>query len=222
VAVYLALAVVVGLGSAALAWSQARRTAAPTGGDPAALAKALKRVPVGERLAELQRRTAPGTWEHELAVDALAAPDESARVAAVNLALAEVEHTLTMGAGWPRAGVRIALLGAAFLAFAAYVGGNGQVQAPLVIVAVGALAALTSVEAGRSAERNAARQRVAIDELIAAALGDPLEAADRATHSSARWRGAEAQVARTPAPGGGRREPGPARRLRRRGPGGGS
>ena len=202
-----ALAVIVGLGSAWLAWSQARRAAAPMGGDPAAVTLALKRLPVGDRLAELQRRAAPGTWQHELADEALAARDEAARVRAINLALSEVEHALTKGAGWPRAGVRIALLGAALLAFAAYIAGDGQVKGPLVIVAVGGIAALTCVEAGRSAQRNATRQRQAIDELVAAVLGDTLRASDAAS-----CRTAPGHRGRSPAA--------PERRLRRRSGGG--
>jgi hypothetical protein len=194
-----ALAVVVGLGAAALAFRQAQRAGAPTGNDTAALARALRSVPPGDRLAELQRRAAPGTWEHDLAADVLAASGDDARVAAVNLALAEVEHTLAEGAGWPRAGVRIALLGAGCLAFAAFISGGGTLQGPLVVLAVGGLSALACFEAGKSAARSAARQRAAIDELIVAVFGaaPPGDAASRRT------------VAGRPAPG---RPPGPRRR----------
>jgi hypothetical protein len=202
------LAVLVGVGAAWLAWTQARRAAAPTGSDPAALTLALKRLPAGERLAELRRRAAPGTWEHELAVEAIAATDEAARVGVVNLALAEAEHALTRGAGWPRAAVRIALLGAALLAFAAYIGGSGGVKAPLAILGIGGIAALTCVEARRSAQRNATRQRRAIDELVAATLGETVRAADAASCRTA------------PAARG--RPAGPERRQRRRGFGAGS
>jgi hypothetical protein len=180
-AAFLALAVLAGIGSAMLAWSQVRRAAAPTGGDPAALAVALKRFPVAERLHELHRRALPGSWEHDLAAEALAAPGEPARVAAVNLALSEVEHALTQGAMWPRTGIRIALLCAGVLAFAAYLSDTSQIKWSLCIVGIGAVAALTCVEAARSALRHAERQRQAIDELVAAAFGDiPREAKDDA------------------------------------------
>jgi Flp pilus assembly protein TadB len=171
VILWVALAVVAGLGAATLAFRQAWRAAAPTGNDTAALARALRRVPIGDRLAEVQRRAPAGTWEHELAAEVLTANGDDARVATVNLALAEVEHTLTEGAGWPRAGVRIALLVAGCLAFAAYISGGGALQGPLVVLAIGGLSALVCFEAGKSAARSAARQREAIDELIATLFG---------------------------------------------------
>jgi hypothetical protein len=175
-AVFLAIAVLVGIGVAALSWSQVRRSAAPTGGDPAALALALKRVPAKERLGELSRRARPGSWEHELAAEALAAPDDVARLAAMNLALAAVAHALTAGALWPRTGVRIALLGAALCGFAAYVAEGGPSKWLLAIVLIGGVAVFACVEAGLRAARNATRQRRAIDELIAVAFDDMVKA----------------------------------------------
>ncbi len=170
-AVFLGLAVVVGVGSAALGWQQARRAAMAVRGDTVSLALALEKLPQSERLAELDRRSQPGTWEHELATEALAAPEPGAQVAAVNLVLAEVEHALTSGAGWPRAGVRIALLGAALLAFLSFLDGS-PIQWSIGIIAVGATAALTCLEAGRSAARSATKQREAVDKLVAAVFGD--------------------------------------------------
>ncbi len=169
---FVALAAVVGLGAVALSWSQARRAAAPTGGDPTALALALRRLPVSERLGELLRRTSPGSWEHDLAAEALVAPDDAARIAAMNLALAEVEHALTEGGLWPRTGVRIALFGAALCGFAAYFADGGWSKRVLAILLIGAGAALACVEAGQRAARHATRQRRAIDELIGAVFAD--------------------------------------------------
>jgi hypothetical protein len=186
-----------------LAWSQARRAAAPTGGDPAALALALKRVPQAERLRELHRRAPPGSWEAELAAEALAAQTETGRVAAVNLALSEVEHTLSRGAAWPRTGIRIALLGAGFFAFAAYLYDQDQFKWSLGIVGIGVVAALSCVEASRSAERHATKQRRAIDDLVAATFGD-LDREDP---------GAPRQAATAHRPG----AAGPGARQRRRG-----
>jgi hypothetical protein len=196
-AVFLALAVIVGVGSAVLAWSQVCRATTPTKGDPAALAVALRRVPAGTRLRELQRRAERGSWEHELAVEALDTPDEPARVAVVNLALAEVEHRLSEGADWPRTSLRIALLGAALLAFIARIVDRDQSRWSLAILAVGGLAALSCLEARRSAERHAAKQRRAVDDLVAAVFSDGLRArglgrgaliATRALERRARWR----------------------------------
>lgn len=170
--VFIALAALVGIGAAALAWTQARRAAAATGEDLAPLTLALKRVHVEERLGELLRRSTPGSWVHELATEALAAPNGSARVAVVNLAISDAEHALSRGAGWPGAALRIALLGAGLLTFAAYLYGDGELKAPLAVVGIGVVAAFTCVEAGRSARRNAERQRRAIDELVATAMGE--------------------------------------------------
>jgi hypothetical protein len=181
VILWVALAVVAGLGAAALAFRQARRAAAPTGNDTAALARALRRVPIGDRLAEVQRRAPAGTWEHELAAEVLAASGDDARVATVNLALAEIEHTLTEGAAWPRAGVRIALLAAGCLAFAAYISGEGALRGPLLVLAIGGVSALACFEAGRSAARSAARRREAVDALIAALFGAAPPAGDAAS-----------------------------------------
>lgn len=177
-AVFFGLAVLVGVGSAALAWSQARRVAALTRADPAALALALKRIPVEKRLGELLRRAEPGSWEHELAAEVLAAPSDSAKLAAVNLALGDVEHALARGAGWPRAGVRIALLGDVLLGAVAYLADATQVRSSLGMAAIGVVSALTCIEAARSAERNAAKRRRGIDELVAATFGDGLKAAE--------------------------------------------
>jgi hypothetical protein len=190
--VFFALAVMVGAGTAVLAWSQVRRAAAPTKGSPATLAATLQRLPPETRLQELRRRTEPGSWEHQLAADALDAPDEAVRAVVVNLALAEVEHELSQGAGWPRASVRIALLGATLLAFVARLADEDQSSWSLAIGAVGGLAALSCMEARRSADRHAVAQRRAIDDLVATTFGERLNAAAaaprRALERRARWR----------------------------------
>jgi hypothetical protein len=166
--------VIVGVASAALAWRQAQRAAAATGTDLTSLVASLRRVPAGERLTELHRRAEPGSWEHDLASEAVAAQSPDAQVGAVNLALSEADHALTHGADWPRSGIRIALLGAAFLAFAQYLFGSGELKWSLSIVAIGGVAALICVEAGRSARRSVLRQRRAIDDLVAVVFGDAL------------------------------------------------
>jgi hypothetical protein len=171
-AVLLALAVLLGAGATSLAWSQARRTSVGIAGDYAALTVALKRLPIAERLGELARRAEPGSWEHALAVEALAAADGAAQVAVVNLALAEVEHTLTEGAAWPRTGVRIALLGPGSLATVAYLDEADQTRWWASMVAIGCVAAVACFEAGRISQRNAEHRRRAIDELVAATFGD--------------------------------------------------
>lgn len=168
--VCLVLSVLLGAGCAALGWSQVRRILGVMRADPVALTVALKKVPAPDRAHELQRRTEPGTWEHELAESALAVPGEDAGIAAVNRALADIDHALSQGARWPSTALRLSLMGAGLLAVAAFVADPGQVKWPAAILASGGVAALTCVEAGRSAERNLERQRKAIDALVAVAF----------------------------------------------------
>jgi hypothetical protein len=165
--------VLVGLSAMGLAWGHVRRVTGATSADPASLAIALKRVPAADRLAELQRRAAPGSWEHGLATDALAAPVEEAKVAAVNLALSDVEHAMIRTARWPRTALRIALLGAGVLGFSAYIEDPDHLKWALATVAVGGAAAVGCVEARRSGERALDRQRRGVDALVAAALALP-------------------------------------------------
>jgi Flp pilus assembly protein TadB len=180
--VFLALAAVACVASAGLAWAQARRAATASGADLEKLAAALKRLPEGKRLEELQRRSQAETWEHDLAAEALAVP-VARRVAVVNLSLADAEHLLTRGAEWPRGGLRIALVTAILFAVVSYLSGQG-VTWSLGILAVGGAAALVCVEAGRSARRSVARQRAAIDRLVAVVFGEaPLASAGPADRS---------------------------------------
>lgn len=169
-AVLLGVSLSLALGCAALAWSHVLRVLGATRGDLVTLAAALKRMPPADRARGLLDGTTPGSWEYELAAEVLAAPHDDARVAVVNLALSDVEHTLRRGAGWPPASLRLALTGAALLAVCAYVGDPAQPRWALAILGVGALAAVTCVEAGRAGERNVQRQRRAIDALVAVTM----------------------------------------------------
>jgi hypothetical protein len=177
-ALFFGLAVLVDAGAASLSWRQARRACAPTGGDLAALVPTLKRLPASERLEHLRQRAPPGSWADDLASEALGAADEASRVAAINQALSEVDHALTEGAGWPRAGVRIALLASALLAVAAFLVEGAWSTWSLSILALGGAAVLTCWEAGRSARRGVANQRRAVDELIGAVFGDAARSAE--------------------------------------------
>jgi len=169
-ALLFALAAWVALSAAGLAWAQARRAASATSSDLRGLAIALKSVAAAERLSELARRASPASWEGELATEALASPDER-RVAVVNLALSEIDHVLTRGDGWPRAAVRIALLGGALLAFTAFLLGYPIVWS-IAIMGMGGVSAMVCIEAGNRARRIVAAQREAIDLLISTVFGE--------------------------------------------------
>lgn len=174
-AVYVALSAVISGASSILAWAHVQRVARAVRADLDSVAASLKRVPPLERSRALLDRSTPGSFEHELASCALAAPNDEARVAAINLSLSEVEHALAERATWPSAGLRIALLGAGLCAFLAYVDEPGQLRSALGALAVGALGALSSAQARRSATQQAEHQRRAIDALVTAAFALPLE-----------------------------------------------
>lgn len=194
-AALLGVSLLLAFACAALAWAHVRGVLRVTRADASALALTLKRVPQGERLQGLFKRTEPGTWEHELAREALAAPHEDARVRAANLALADLEHALLRAAGWPRAGLRIGLLGHAFLALAAYLADRAHPAQIAAILVVGALTALACVEARRSGDRAAVRQRRAVDALLGVVFSEgpaspsPGPGARSGGEQQARWLG---------------------------------
>jgi hypothetical protein len=183
-----ALAVILGAGCAALAWAHARRVGQVASTDVSALVIALKKLPEAERLAALCRQSRPGSFERRVASAVFAAPSDRAKIGAVNDALADVEHTLRVGAGWPSAGIRIALFGAMLLGVVAYLMAY-EVRWALAIVGIGGVAALACVEAKRAAERSAEAQRTAIDALVSVALGHLADDASETPRRRARRRG---------------------------------
>jgi Flp pilus assembly protein TadB len=170
IAILSVLAAALSLFAAGLAWTHARRVARVTSGEARALANALKRVADESRASELERRAPAGSFEHTIAEALRDAPDDAAKIAAVNDALLDVEHALRQGAGWPRAGIRIALSSGLLLGLTTWLA-TGNLRAAVILVAVGGASALLCVEAGRSAARHAAAQRADIDALITVLVG---------------------------------------------------
>jgi hypothetical protein len=170
---FLTLSIVLGVAASALAWSHARRVERALGPDLEALALSLKRTPAPDRLRTLLQRAEPGSFEHTLATEALAEDNADARIAATNALLSEIDHELARGARWPATGLRIALFGAALSAFLAFIAEPTALRVPLAATAVGGVAMLACAQAGRSAESARARQRRAVDALIAAAFSLP-------------------------------------------------
>ena len=185
IAILAVLAAALNLFAVGIAWSHARRVARATSGDARALATALKRVAEESREAELERRAAPGSFEHLLATELRNAPDDAAKIAAVNHLLLDVEHTLHQGATWARAGIRISLAGDFLLGLCAWLA-TETYRAPLLFLAVGLASALLCLEARRSATRHIALQRADIDALITIVIG---RLADRAAPQGERRRG---------------------------------
>lgn len=172
-AVFFAVSIALSAASTWLAWTHVRRVAGVLRPDAGALVLALKRAPAAERLPMLLARSAPGAFEHLLAAEALAASHEDAKIAAVNAALADIEHTIASGARWPATAVRIVFFGAGACAFLAYMTDAPALRWPVAIAALGGVALLACAQAERSGERLAAKQRRAVDDLVAAALSLP-------------------------------------------------
>ena len=170
IAILSVLAAALSLFAAGLAWSHARRVARVTSGQARALATALKRVAEESRVSELERRAPPGSFERTIAAALRDAPDDAAKIAAVNDALLDVEHALRQGVGWPRAGIRIALSSGLLLGLTTWLA-TGNLRVAVILVAVGGASALLCVEAGRSAARHTAAQRADIDALITVLAG---------------------------------------------------
>ncbi len=170
-----------------LAWTHARRVARVTSGDARALATALKRVPDAERVGELEGRAAPGSFERLIATELRQAPDDAARITAVNDALLDVEHTFRRSETWPRAGIRIVLAGDFVLGLSAWLA-TENVRAALILAASGGAAALLCVEARRSATRHIAAQRADIDALITVVLGALVDQAPPQGERRNAWR----------------------------------
>lgn len=185
IAILSVLAAALNLFAVGLAWSHARRVARATSGEARALATALKRVPEEARAGELERRAAPGSFEHSIAIELRDAPNDAAKIAAVNDALLDVDHALREGASWARAGIRIALAGDFLLALWDWLA-TETYRTPLILVALGVASALLCVEAGRSATRHTAAQRADIDALITVVIG---RLADQAPPQGERHRG---------------------------------
>lgn len=174
-AVLLALSVALAAACGALAWSHVRRVACVLQPDVETLALSLKRLPAADRLITLRDRTPSDSFERELAEGVMAAPDADAKVAAVNLVLADVDHALANGERWPATALRIALLGGGLLAVMAKLLAPGQLRFSVAIAAVDVLGAVTAAQAGRAATRHVERQRAAADALVSAALALPPE-----------------------------------------------
>jgi hypothetical protein len=178
-----ALAALVSVLCASLAWAHVRRVNALTSLDAASAARSLLRLPDEERAPELARRSVAGSWEHSLATELVGTSGDRARIAVVNDAVARIEQRLEEGAGWPRAALRLAVFSALLLAIVAYLIRSAEAVGP--ILGLGAIGALASHAAMRRARRGAKAQREAIDALVAAissAISSKMEAHARPGH----------------------------------------
>lgn len=156
----------------ALAWSHLQRVNEATSPDLRAIAADVWKAPQGDRALELQRRAPPGGFEAHLAAELLAAPTGDDRVAAVNEALADVEHSLSEGARWPGAAVRIAAWGTTCIAALDYLAGGGG-ESIAIVAALGAASVIVCVSVERRATQITRERREAVDDLMTALFGRP-------------------------------------------------
>ncbi|MEJ7728804.1 MAG: hypothetical protein WKG00_06280 [Polyangiaceae bacterium] len=165
-----ALAVLVALGSAAMARAHLARVGAAFDGHPSLDRSALLRVPLADRAATAASRARPGGWVASLAAELEAARDDDERVVMTNDALGELARALEVGAGWSAAAVRVCLSATLLLAVAAFL--LGEPMAALPVCAIGGIGALACAEIGRRARGLATRQRERADALVEVLLPD--------------------------------------------------
>lgn len=182
---FLVLAVALAIGCVALAGRRARRIDRMSVPLLRELVRELRKLPVDERPAELQRRAGEGTWEHRLAGEVLEAPAGPARVAAANDVLFDLDHEIDVGKTWATAATRLAVAGTGLLGLGAYLlhGGVLALAGSLLIGFAGAGVCFFSGERGRE---RASSRREAFDALVSALLP---EEASASRAQSARRRG---------------------------------
>jgi hypothetical protein len=173
IAALIAIALLLSTGCVALAGAHLRRVLRSASPDIRALAISLKRLPLPSRAEELARRARPESWERSLAQSLLEAPDEKSRVAAANDALADMDNTLSAGASWPGAAVRVCARASLLLAIIAFLTqrSTSGILPILAILAIGGAGTLACISIGRRSVREARERREAIDALIATLLG---------------------------------------------------
>lgn len=176
-AALIAVALVIAAACAALAWAQLRRVLRSASPDIRALATTLKRLPPHARVEELARRAEAGSFEHRLAQNLLEearADDKShaekARIAAVNDALADIDHTLSAGAAWPGVAVRVCARSSLLLAVIAFVV-ERSASSILPLLLIGGAGSFACIALGRRSQREARERRAAIDALVSVLLG---------------------------------------------------
>ena len=117
-----------------------------------------------------------GTWEHRLAREVLDAPAGSARIAAANDVLLDLNHEIDLGKSWSTAGVRIAIAGTGLLGLGAYLVRGGPVALAGALL-IGFAGALASFWAGERGKERASVRREAFDGLVSALLPEEASAA---------------------------------------------
>jgi len=172
-AVLIAIALVASAACVALAGAHLRRVLRSTSPEVRSLAIALKRLPLPSRAEELARRARPESWEHQFAQAVLEASGDQARIAAANDALADMDNTLSAGASWPGAAVRVCARASLLLAIIAFLTqrSTSGILPILAILAIGGAGTLACISIGRRSVREARERREAIDALIATLLG---------------------------------------------------
>lgn len=184
-ALFVVLACALAVSCALLSGRRARRIERMSVPSLRELVRELRKLPEGERPAELLRRASQETWEHRLARDVLDAAPGAARVAAANDVLLDLDHEIDLGKTWSTSAVRIAIAGTGLLGLAAYLTKGGAIALTAALL-IGFAGAAVSFFAGERGKEQAGVRREAFDALVSALL--PEEAAGARAQQRARRR----------------------------------
>lgn len=164
------LSLAIGLAGVLFAWSYPHGVRRMTSLEPAAWRARLLRTEARLRPLLVYEAAPVGSWERELAAELLEAGDDRERMLAVNDSLQGLEHALRAREDWPRAALWISAAAWGLASVVAWLSGAGI--AVLAGVPIELATVFTCYTAQRAGLRRAKMQRRALDELVAALVGE--------------------------------------------------
>ncbi len=162
--VFLVIGAVIALAAMALAHTHLREVTRLSSGQTAELVRKIKRLPVQERLRELQRQSLPGSIERRI-VEEAGQVDEGQRAFAIDTVLADIALELESRASWPRAAMRISAASGVLL-MALAISLHLEVFVAFALLVLGACSAVMCIAVDRRAVSMAGDLRQHIDALI--------------------------------------------------------
>ncbi|HRI72663.1 MAG TPA: hypothetical protein PK156_50850 [Polyangium sp.] len=164
--VFLVIGALIALAAIALAHTHLREVTRLSSGQTAELVRRIKRLPVQERLRELQRQSLSGSIERRIAEEAEQV-DEGQRAFAIDTVLADIALELESRASWPRAAMRISAASGVLL-MALAISLHLEVFVAVALLALGACSAVVCIAVGRRAVSIASDLRLHFAALIGA------------------------------------------------------
>jgi Flp pilus assembly protein TadB len=171
---FVALAVLLVIGTSALASIQLRGVREALGPRAAELVRELERTPQDARLGKLASKALPDTFEAKLAASLEGIEDPSAKVTATNEALGDLALSLESRARWSPAAVRIVLFAGFLLAALALI--KWMLLEACIVMGVGAVGVAIAALMGSRARDLEKEQRKLADAFVEALVpGAPRE-----------------------------------------------